>query len=62
MTNARVKGTQIRRPQAGKEDIPAVFLRHYPAYKIGSLNLSELVRVCALSRTMAYKYIGLLEA
>ena len=45
-----------------KEDIPASFLRHYPAHKNGQLNISELARVCDISRTTAYKYIGLLEA
>ena len=44
-----------------KEDIPATFLRHYPAYKSKQLNVSELARVCDISRTTAYKYIGLLE-
>jgi len=29
-----------------KEDIPATFFRHYPAYKSGGLNISELARVC----------------
>lgn len=61
MENARAKGRQIGRPHATKEDIPAVFLRHYPAYKSGNLNLSELARVCDISRTTAYKYIDLLE-
>ena len=45
-----------------KEDIPATFLRHYPAYKNKQLNVSELARFCHISRTTAYKYIGLLEA
>ncbi len=62
MANARAKGRQIGRPQATAQDIPAVFLRHYPAYKKGSLNVSELARVCDISRTTAYKYIGLLES
>ncbi len=62
MANARAKGRQIGRPQATAEDIPAAFLRHYAAYKNGSLNVSELARVCDLSRTTVYKYIGLLEA
>ena len=62
MENARAKGRQIGRPQVSKEDIPAVFLRHYPAYKSKQLNVSELARVCDISRTTAYKYIGLLEA
>ena len=61
MANAKAKGKQIGRPQISKEDIPASFLRHYPAYKNGQLNVSELARVCNLSRTTVYKYIGLLE-
>ena len=61
MENARAKGRQIGRPQVSKEDIPAVFLRHYPAYKSKQLNVSELARVCDISRTTVYKYIGLLE-
>ena len=62
MENARAKGRQIGRPQVSKEDIPAIFLRHYPAYKSKQLNISELARVCDISRTTVYKYIGLLEA
>ena len=61
MENARAKGRRIGRPQLAKEDIPAAFLRHYPAYKSGALNVSELARVCDLSRTTVYKYMGLLE-
>ncbi len=61
MENARAKGRHIGRPQVGKEDIPAAFLRHYPAYKNKQLNVSELARVCDISRTTVYKYIGLLE-
>ena len=62
MENARAKGRQIGRPQVSREDIPTNFLRHYPAYKSKQLNVSELARVCDISRTTAYKYIGLLEA
>ena len=61
MANARAKGAKIGRPQATADDIPTVFLRHYPAYKKRQLNVSELARVCNLSRTTVYKYIGLLE-
>lgn len=52
---------KIGRPQATADDIPAVFLRRYPAYKKKQLNVSELARVCDLSRTTVYKYIDLLE-
>ena len=61
MANARTKGRKIGRPHITADDIPASFLRHYPAYKAGKMNLSELARICDLSRTTAYKYIGLLE-
>lgn len=61
MANAKAKGAKIGRPQATAEDIPTIFLRHYPAYKNKQLNLSELARVCDLSRTTAYKYLSLLE-
>ena len=62
MVNARAKGKRIGRPQVTVDSIPAIFLRHYPAYKSGHLNISELSRVCDLSRTTIYKYISLLEA
>ncbi len=62
MANAASKGVKIGRPQTTKDDVPAIFLRHYPAYKSGHLNISELSRVCDLSRTTIYKYISLLEA
>lgn len=61
MENARAKGARIGRPQITADSIPSGFLRHYPAYKAGKLNLSELARVCDLSRTTVYKYIALLE-
>ena len=62
MANAKAKGKQIGRPQVTKDNVPAIFLRHYPAYKSGHLNITELSRVCDLSRTTIYKYISLLEA
>ena len=61
MANAAAKGSRIGRPQTTKDDVPAIFLRHYPAYKSGHLNISELSRVCDLSRTTIYIYISLLE-
>lgn len=62
MENARAKGANIGRPQVKKDDIPAVFLRHYPSLKSGKLNVSELARVCNMSRTTVYKYVSLLES
>ena len=41
MANAKAKGKQIGRPQITADGIPAIFLRHYPAFKNGQLNVSE---------------------
>ncbi len=61
MANAKAKGAKIGRPQVTVDDLPPSFLRHYPSFTAGKLNLSELARVCDLSRTTVYKYISLLE-
>lgn len=61
MANAKAKGRRIGRPHTTADDIPAAFLRHYPSYKAGRMNLSELARICDLSRTTVYKYISILE-
>ena len=61
MANAKAKGAKIGRPHTTKDAIPQVFYRHYPAFKSGSLNLSEFARVCGLSRNTVYKYLSLLE-
>ena len=37
-------------------------IESYIVHQNGQLNISELARVCDISRTTAYKYIGLLEA
>lgn len=61
MAAARAKGRQIGRKSTSKADIPAAFYRHYPAYASGQLNVSELARVCGLSRPTVYKYLRLIE-
>ena len=57
MENAKSKGKRIGRPQTTKEDIPTVFYKHYPAFVAGAMNLTELARVCGLSRPTVYKYL-----
>ena len=61
VANARAKGSRIGRPQMTIDNIPSNFIRHYPAYRSGQLNVSELARLCGISRTTAYRYLGLLE-
>ena len=57
MENARAKGKQIGRRPTTKDDIPAMFCKHYPSYVAGNMNVSELARVCGLSRPTVYKYL-----
>ena len=57
MENARAKGKKIGRKPTTKDDIPAVFYKHFPAYMTGSMNVSELARICGLSRPTVYKYL-----
>ena len=61
MQNAKVKGKQIGRRPTTKDDIPAVFYKHYPTYIAGKMNVSELARICELSRPTVYKYLRLLR-
>ena len=61
MQNAKAKGKKIDRPKVTKEDIPAIFYKHYPAFVAGKLNVSEVARVCELSRPTVYKYLRLIK-
>lgn len=60
VANAKAKGVKVGRPKLTKEDIPQVFYRHYPTYAAGKMNVSELARVCDLSRPTVYKYIKMI--
>ena len=60
MANAKAKGRRIGRPQTTKEDIPAAFLKHYPSLMSGQMNVSELTRICGLSRPTVYKYLKIM--
>ena len=60
MENAKAEGKKVGRPQTTREDIPAVFYKHYPTYAAGKMNVSELARVCGLSRPTVYKYLKMI--
>lgn len=61
VANAKAKGKKVGRPKLTKEDIPQAFYRHYPAYAAGKMNLTELARVCDLSRPTVYKYMKMVK-
>ena len=61
MEQARIKGRRIGRRPTTKEDIPSSFLKHYAIFMEGKMNVSELARVCGLSRPTVYKYMKMME-
>jgi DNA invertase Pin-like site-specific DNA recombinase len=60
MANAKAKGKQIGRKPITKADLPATFIKYYPSYANGTMNVTELARVCGLSRPTIYKYIHMM--
>jgi len=61
MANAKAKGKRIGRPETTRDDIPAIFFRHYPSFVSGALNKAEFARVCDLSRPTIDKYLRIIS-
>ena len=61
IANAKAKGKKVGRPHMTKDDIPASFMKHYPALVEGKMNVSELARVCGISRPTVYKYVKMVR-
>ena len=61
LANSKAKGRKLGRKPTTKDDIPAIFYKHYPDLLAGKLNISELARVCGLSRPTIYKYMQILQ-
>lgn len=61
MKNAKAKGVRLGRPQMTIETLPYNFLKYYPMFQNGSVNLSELSRLSSISRPTLYKYLKIVE-
>lgn len=61
MSNARSKGVKLGRPQTTIETLPYNFLKYYPMFQNGSINLSELSRLSSISRPTLYKYLKIVD-
>jgi DNA invertase Pin-like site-specific DNA recombinase len=61
IANAREKGAVIGRPKTDLNNLPSTFIRHYPLYARGDLTITELAKVCGISRQTAYKYKAIYE-
>ena len=60
LQHAKAQGKKLGRRPTTKDDIPPIFYKHYPSYMSGTLNVSELARICGLSRPTVYKYLSIL--
>lgn len=61
LENARAKGVKLGRPKVNRDNIPAVFYKYYPMFRNGKINLSELSRLCRISRVTIYRYLNIVE-
>lgn len=61
MANAKAKGKVIGRPETSIDDIPNVFLKHYPKLKNKEINKVEFSKLTSLSRPTIDKYIKIIE-
>lgn len=62
MANAVAKGKVVGRPSTTAERLPSSFIKHYPKYRSGQINKTELARLCNTSRQSIYKYISIYES
>ncbi len=61
MANAKAKGAAIGRPAITSENIPDIFFRYFCRYQAGDLNVSELARLCKVSRPTIYRWMKAVE-
>lgn len=61
MANAKAKGKVLGRPETSIDDIPNVFLKHYPKLKNKEINKVEFSKLTSLSRPTIDKYIKIIE-
>jgi len=57
MENARSKGSVLGRPTVTINNLPPLFLKHYPMYLLKQITQDELARLCEVSRQSVNKYI-----
>lgn len=61
MANAKAKGVELGRPELTVDTLPYNFLKYYPMFQNGNINLSELSRISGISRPTIYKYLDIIE-
>ena len=59
--NARAKGKRIGRPLVTEDTLPDSFFRYLNRYQNGEINISELSRLCQISRPTVYRYLRIIK-
>ncbi len=62
LNHAMAKGVKLGRPKVNMDNIPTIFYKYYPMFKNGKINLSELSRLCRISRVTIYRYLDIVES
>lgn len=61
LANAKAKGKKLGRPQTNINKIPDKFFKYYQLFKDEKIGISEMARLCNLSRPTIYNYIAVVE-
>ena len=61
LANAKAKGKKLGRPNTDINKIPDKFFKYYQLYKDEKIGISEMARLCNLSRPTIYNYIAVVE-
>ena len=61
MKNAQAKGVKIGRPKTAIDNLPSNFIKHYPKYKAKQINVTELSKLCDVTRQTVYNYLDIYE-
>jgi DNA invertase Pin-like site-specific DNA recombinase len=61
LANAKAKGVRLGRPKKTADDIPKKIIEYWHMYEGGMLSVTDLAKMCDLSRPTLYKYIRILK-
>ena len=61
LQNAKAKGKRIGRPLVTEDALPDSFFRYLNRYQNGEINISELSRLCQISRPTVYRYLRIIK-
>jgi DNA invertase Pin-like site-specific DNA recombinase len=61
MEKSKAEGKKLGRPATCRENLPTLFLQHYPKYQLKKINQEELAHICGLTRQTVSKYLKIIK-